>query len=204
MALLGVETGMTGETQGEVTKLLAAYAAGNQEAMNRLFELVYDELRGIANGLMRWEREDHTLQPTVLVHDVYMRLLGEKNLAKNLAGKNRRYFFGVATKAMLQILVEHARKRDTLKRVGDNNRVPIDIVLDNLQQTQRLDIVNLYEALQQLEKLDSRKNEVVMLRFFGGLSMKEIAKCLDVSLATVEKDWHFARAWLKRKLEADQ
>ena len=204
MGLLGDESGMTGDMQREVTKLVAAYATGSQEAMQRLFELVYDELRKIANRLMRWEREDHTLQPTELVHDVYMRLLGAKNLAKNLAGKNRRCFFGVATKAMLQILVEHARKRNTQKRGGGKNRVAIDFVLDNLQQTQHLDMFNLHEALQQLEKVDSRKYEVVMLRFVGGFSMQEIANVLDVSLATVEKDWYFARAWLKRKLEADQ
>ena len=199
MALLGVETGMTGETQGEVTKLLAAYAAGNQEAMNRLFELVYDELREIANGLMRWERKDHTLQPTVLVHDVYMRLLGAKNLAKNLAGKNRRYFFGAATRAMLQILVDHARKA-----ASTHDRDPFDDLLDWLKNTHRLDILNLHEALEQLEKLDSRKHEVVMLRVFAGFSMQEIPDLLDVSLACVEKDWYFARAWLKKKLEADQ
>jgi len=187
-----------------VTKLLAAVVAGNQEAMNRLFELVYDELRKIAGGIFRSERPDHTLQPTLLVNEVYMRLLDAKNLAKNLAGKHRRFFFGVATKAMGQILAEHARKLAARKRGGGQNRVPIGIVLDNLQKTHRLDFLDLHETLQQLEKFDSRMHEVVMLRFFGGYTMQEIADLLDVCLATVEKDWYFARAWLKKKLEADQ
>ncbi len=195
---------MAGDTQGEVTTLLSEIAAGSREAKNQLFQLVYEELRGIARGMMARERSSHTLQPTALVHEVCMKLFMSKNLRQNLDGQNRRYFFGATTRAMRQILVDHAEKHNTQKRGGGKNRVAIDIVLDNLEQTQRFDIIELHEALEQLEQLDSRKHEVVMLRFFGGRSMQEIADVLDVCLATVEKDWHFARAWLKRKLEAHE
>ncbi len=190
---------MTGDAPREVTKLLNDYAAGDKEAMNRLFHLVYDELRRTAE---RKILDSDTLQPTEVVHEAYMDLFMSKNFAKNLVGKHRCYFFGAATKAMTRILVKRAKERKN--RGGGKNPVAIDIVLDNLQQTQRLDIVDLHEALEQLKQLDSRKHEVVMMRFFGGQAMKEIADDLDVCLATVEKDWHFARAWLKRKLEADK
>ena len=186
---------MAGDTRGQLTKYLDDYANGDSEALNRVFELVYEELREIARRLTSW-RKDHTLQPTALVHDAYISLLTAKNFAKNLAGKHRRYFFGAATKAMLQLLAERYRKPKSEKVDV------IDNALADLQQTQRLDIMDLHDALQRLEKLDSRKHEVVMLRFFAGLTMQEIADALEVSLSTVEKDWHFARAWLKRQLEA--
>ena len=193
------QTAMAAASQGEVTIVLDAIGEGSQEAMNRLFELVYDELRGIARGMMASERPGHTLTPTVIVHEVCIRLFMSKNLAKNLAGKHRRYFFGAATRAMRQILVDHARKN-----ASTPDRDPLDDVLDWMKSTHRLDILDLHAALEQLEQLDSRKHEVVMLRFFGGLTMKEIAESLGVSLATVEKDWYFARAWLKKKLETDE
>ncbi len=199
MALLEDETAMNGDTQEDVTKLLWEIAAGSCEAMNQLFELVYEELRGIAKKIMAPERSGHTLQPTALVHEVCVKLFMSKNLPQNLHGKNRRYFFGVATRAMRQILVDHARKG-----ARTPGRAPFDELLDWVKKTHRLDILDLHEALEQLEQLDSRKHEVVMLKFFGGFSMREVADVLDVSLATVEKDWSFARAWLKRKLEADK
>ena len=194
--MLGDETSMTGDPQGEVTKLLAAYAAGSQEAKNRLFELVYEELRGIANGLMRWEREDHTLQPTALVNKAYLKLFA----GRELKADNRAYFFAAAANAMRQMLVDHARKRRAKIHGGELRRAPLDDVLDSLESTQRVDMVDLHEALEQLERFGKRQHEAIMLRFFGGLTYEEVAEHLNVSVSTVEKDWKMARAWLHGKL----
>ncbi len=190
---------MTGDTQGEVTRLLSDIAAGSREAMNQLFEVVYEELRGIARGMMAGERLNHTLQPTDVMHETCVKLFKSKNLPQNLNGKDRRYFFGAATRAMRQVLVDHARKD-----ASTPGRDQFDDFVDWLKSAHRLDILDIHEALEQLEQLDSRKHEVVMLRFFGGRSMQEIADVLDVCLATVEKDWYFARAWLKKNLEPDK
>jgi RNA polymerase sigma-70 factor (ECF subfamily) len=187
---------MAGDTQGEVTKLLVAIGAGSEETKNRLFELVYEELHRIANGLMGREREDHTLQPTALVNEAYLKLFAGKELKVG----NRAYFFAAAANAMRQVLVDHAIKRKAKIHGGDLHRVPIDAVLDWLENTQQVDMLALHEALERLEEFGKRQHEAIMLRFFGGLTYEEVAEHLNVSVSTVEKDWQPARAWLHGQL----
>ena len=190
---------MAAAPPGEVTTLLAAIDAGSEEAKAKLFTLVYQELHRVAGGLMRPERPDHTLQPTALVHEAYFKLFGEQKLRAS----NRGHFFAAAANAMRQVLVDHARKRKAKKRPDGLSRVPLDDVLDWLESTQ-VEMLDLDEALKALERRSTRQHEVVVLRFFGGLKNKEIATYLNVSLATVEKDWQVARAWLYAELKGDE
>jgi RNA polymerase sigma factor (TIGR02999 family) len=182
---------------GEVTRILARIQAGDGAAKVRLLEVAYDELRALAKDLMQGERPDHTLQPTALVHEAVLRLDRDDALGR---GGNRAYFFGAVARAMRRILVEYARKRRAARRGGGQVRVPLDRVIELVEQTHQVDLVALDEALQQLESLNGRQCEVVTLRFFGGLEMREIAENLGVSVSTVEKDWRISRAWLRRKL----
>lgn len=191
---------MAAEPQGEVTKLLAAMDAGSEEAKTRLFNLVYEELHRVASGMMRWEREDHTLQPTALVHEAYLKLFPE---GRELRASNRAQFFSAAANAMRQVLVDHARKRNAEKRGGNLRRIPFDDVLDRLKITQQVEILDLDEALKALERRSRRQHEVVMLRFFSDLNYEEIAAYLKVSVSTVEKDWQIARAWLYGELRGE-
>ncbi len=192
---------MVENPQGEVTELLAAMNAGNKEAKTKLFDLVYQELLNIAGGKMRWEREEHTLQPTALVHEAYLKLFPE---GKGLAAGNRPEFFAAAVNAMRQVLVDHARKRNAEKHGGNLRRVPFDDVLDELRMVQRVEMLDLDEALSLLEQRSTRQHEVVMLRFFSDLKYEEIAGYLKVSVSTVEKDWHVARAWLYGELRGEK
>ena len=192
---------MTPDPPGEVTKLLAAMDAGSEEAKTRLFNLVYEELHSVASGLMRWEREDHTLQPTALVHEAYLKLFPAE---RELRAGNRVQFFAAAANAMRQVLVDHARKRNAEKRDGNWHRVPFDDVLDGLKITQQVEMLDLDEALKTLERRNRRQHEVVMLRFFGGLKYEESAAYLKVSVSTVEKDWQIARAWLYGELRGEK
>ena len=163
----------------------------------RLSELVHDELRRVAGGLMRRERADHTLQPTALVHEAYLRLVDETAVA----WENRAHFFGVAARAMRQILIEHARRRGAAKRGGGWQR----LTLDGLQiaAASDVEVLELEEALQQLEKMDERMARVVELRLFGGLKVDEVARVLGISRRTVYVDWRVARLWLVHQLAGD-
>lgn len=187
---------MAGDSRGDVTTLLAACVAGNEESESQLFNLVYDELRRIGNDLIRRERDSHTLEPTALVNEAYLKLFA----GRKLRADNRAWFFAAAANAMRQVLVDHARKRNAKVHGGDVRRVPLDAVLDSLESAQRLDILMLQEALEQLEKLSQRQHDVIMLRFFGGLTCEDVAKHLDVSVSTVEKDWKMARARIHGQL----
>ena len=185
------------DVRGDVTRLLAEIDGGSEETREELFSLVYDELHRVASGLMRRERADHTLQPTALVHEAYVRLFPTVD---DLMPANRTHFFGAAANAMRQVLVDHARQRNAEKRGGNLRRVPLDAVLDWLKTTPQLEMLELDEALTTLERQSTRQHEVVMLRFFGGLRCEEIATHLEISVSTVEKDWQVARAWLYREL----
>ncbi len=185
--------------QGEITQLLQRMDADDETAMSRLVELVYDELRTMAADLMRQERGNHTLQPTALVHEAAVRLLSDETLSK---ARSRAYFFWAASRAMRQALVDHARAHRAQRRGGGRQRLPLDVVVESVEQSQGVDLLVLDESLRRLESLDRRKCDVVTLRFFGGLEMQEIAQHLDVSLSSVEKDWHFARAWLREDLRS--
>src|SRR5262245_1192936 len=179
----------------DVTELLARWNAGDAEALEALMPLVYAELRRLAGHYMRQERPDHTLQPTALVHEAYLRLAG----TRETSFRNRVHFYGAAAQAMRRILVDHARQRRALKR----GQAAARIDLDEIEETGvdlRLDLEALDEALVRLAAVAERPAKVVELRYFGGLSIEETAAFLDVAPATVKRHWTFARAWLYRTL----
>lgn len=189
------------DPRGEVTQLLEKIESGDDSARTRLLEVAYEELRSMAGQLMKRERADHTLQPTALLNEAALRLLNENALSRMA---NRSYFFGTMANAMRRVLVDHARARSVAKRGGGEAKVPLDIAIDILEQTHKFDLQEMDEALSELEKLDPRQAEIITLRFFGGFEMQAIADQLDVSLSTVEKDWRFARAWLRKQLREEE
>lgn len=181
-----------------VTLLLEGARRGDEQALAALIPLVYDELRRLAARFLRRERPGQTLQPTALVHEVYLRLLQDSHLS----WQNRAHFFGIAARSMRQILVERARARGAAKRGGGQIRVTLDPEL-MLAAPQPLDLEVLDDALTRLAALDEDLARVVEIRFFGGLSIEEAAEALHVSPATVKRRWSLARAWLVRELESE-
>ncbi len=178
------------------TCILQRVADGDSDAETALFDAVYSELRHLACRHMHAERPGHTLQPTALVHEVYLKLIRQQDARWN----DRAHFLAVAARAMRQILINHALARKAAKRGGDRQRTPLSQVIvaaDN----QALDLGELNEALVRLAHLDPRQGRIVELRFFGGLTNKEVAEVLGVSLRTVEGEWSMARAWLLRELQ---
>ncbi|HEU0175525.1 MAG TPA: sigma-70 family RNA polymerase sigma factor [Blastocatellia bacterium] len=183
----------------EITQLLLAWSEGDREALDRLFPLVYAELRRLARSYMRKERAGHSLQTTALIHEAYLRLID----AAQVEWQNRAHFFGVAARAMRQILVAMARERGCQKRGGGARQVSLDEAVMIDKGTDE-DLVALDEALGALAQFDARKAQVVEMRFFGGLTEDEIAAALGVSTETVRRDWRLARSWLRRKLSMEQ
>jgi RNA polymerase sigma factor (TIGR02999 family) len=186
---------VTRSTQGEITQLLTAWGAGERDAEERLFALLYEELRTIAARHRQKERAHHSLRTTALVHEAYMRLVRQHQVSWNSRG----HFMAVASRAMRRILVDHARRRKAAKRGGGIPPAPLDSVVLALEDS--VDLVELDVALEKLARLDPREAQVVDLRFFAGLTVPEVARALDVSRATVERDWVAARAWLHRELD---
>jgi RNA polymerase sigma-70 factor (ECF subfamily) len=180
----------------QVTRLLAAWSSGDQAALEQLIPLLYDELRGLADSYLRRERPGATLQPTALVHEAYIRLVSQ-----HLPDwQNRSHFFAVAAQLMRQILVDRARAHQAGKRGGGALRVSlVDAVL--FAQDHSGDLLSLDDALHALEVMDPRKCKVIELRFFGGLDIDEIAKSLDISVATVGRELRVAKAWLYREMK---
>jgi RNA polymerase sigma factor (TIGR02999 family) len=175
--------------------LLTAVVNGDSSASERLFPVVYEELRRLARAQMAGERPDQTLQPTALVHEAYLRLVGEGDIRWN----SRAHFFGAAALAMRRILVESARRRKQLKRGGEFNRVPLtDAAV--LPDTEPVDMVALDGALTRLEARDPRKSQIVMLRYFAGLTVEQTGAAMELSPATVKTEWSSARAWLLREV----
>ncbi len=180
----------------DVTVLLERWNRGDHTAQQALLALLYEELRGLAGRLLRGERADHTLQPTALVHEAYMRLVGLTHLTL----ESRRHFYGAAAGTMRRVLVDHARQRNAHKRGGPQAvRVDVDD-LDTLAGPAGLDFEALDQALEGLARVAPEQARVVDLRYFAGLSIEETADLLDVSPATVKRHWAFARAWLYRAL----
>ena len=171
---------------------------GDRDALEELMPLVYDELRRLARHYLRQERSDHTLQSTALVHEAYLRLAGGN--APNW--QNRAHFFGVAAHIMRQILVEHARGRDTAKRGGNVCKLALDEDVAPPQQID-VDVVALDKALSELSELDAQQGRIVELRFFGGLTIEDTSEVLGISPATVKRDWVTARAWLYRAMTGE-
>lgn len=180
-----------------ITLCLQRLRAGDQGAMHEMLPLVYAELRALAGHLMRGDRPDHTLQPTALVHEAWLKV------AKALDGgggpRDRQHFLAVATKAMRQVLVNHARDRRAQKRGSGQARVALDDVVDAIEATTG-DVVAWSDLLDRLATEHARPAQVVELRVFGGLLVEEVAQALDLAESTVKADWRFARAWLQAKL----
>ena len=183
----------------DVTRILTAMQEGEDRAAARLLPLVYEELRRLAQRHMGAERRDHTLQATALVHEAYLKLVG----GAELAWSSRAHFFAAASEAMRRILVDSARKRGRVKRGGGQRRVPLKSVNLAIEQDSS-EILALDEALQRLHKKDGRMYRVVMLRFFGGLSIDETARAIDLSSRTVKREWTCARAWLYEALRESE
>lgn len=179
----------------DITGLLRAHAAGDAGALGRLLPRVYDELRRIARGRLRHERPDHSLAPTELVHEAFLKLMP----LDRVDWRSRVHFFAIASRAMRNVLVDYAARRGTAKRGGDWKAVPLEDVPPAEERTvERL--LTLSEALERLGRLSERQAQVVECRFFGGLSLDETAEALGTSPATVSRDWTIARAWLRREL----
>lgn len=181
--------------QENVTRLLSAATAGDRAAVELLLPIVYDELRRRAASLMRHERQGHTLQPTALVHEAFMQLVQQESVD----WQGRAHFFAVASQMMRRILVDHARARRADKRGGGATRISIDEGL-GLSITRDADVVAIDEALTKLAAVDKRQSEIISLRFFGGLSVDEVAAVLDMSKRAVEAEWTMIKAWLRREL----
>lgn len=183
------------EAGGDVTRLLRRWAAGEDESRDRLFALVYDELRALARAYMRRERPDHTLQPTALVHEAFVRFSGQGPVPVDCRGQ----FMALIAQAMRRVLVDHARARRADKRGRGATHVTFDDALEGAAASQA-DVLALDEALQRLAAMDPRQAEVVQLRAFGGFEVPEVAEALGMSSATVKREWSIAKAWLHREL----
>jgi RNA polymerase sigma factor (TIGR02999 family) len=182
----------TTASSDQINRLLTAWTEGDRAALDALIPLVYEELRRMAKRYMSRQRPGHTLQTTALINEAYMRLVGQAGLTCN----NRSHFFGVAAKAMRHVLVDHARRAGSEKRGGnDAERIPLDdsIVLSRERPEQ---MVALNDALQSLEKLHERQAKVVELKYFGGMSVEEVADHLQISMDPVARDWRAAKVWL--------
>ncbi len=180
---------------GDVTQLLAGLGAGDEQAAEHLLPLVYNELRALAERNLRHERPDHTLQATALVHEAYIRLVDSSRIRL----RNRAHFFALAAQAMRRILVDHARGQKRRKRGGGRTKISLE-GLPAISVETDVDLLALDEALGRLGEINDRYARIVEMRFFGGMTMEEIAELLEVSKSTVERDWRVARAWLYREL----
>jgi RNA polymerase sigma factor (TIGR02999 family) len=181
-----------------ITQILSEIKSGNQTALDELLPLVYDELRRLANSYLKNERSNHTLQPTALVHEAYLRLLGQKEIA----WQNRAHFFGVSARLMREILIEYARMKNRLKRGGEfKTQIALDDAV-SFSGTKDLDVVSVDEALSKLEKLDGRQARIVEMKFFAGMTIEEIAEVSDISPATVKREWATAKLLLYKILHS--
>lgn len=186
-------------TKPEITALLLAWSGGDENALAALAPLVQQELRKLARRYLSHERAGHTLQPSDLVNEAYLRLIE----SHTVQWQSRAHFFGIAAQVMRRILVDHARRRKELKRGGGAVQISLTAVANMAAAEPRADVLALDEALQQLATFDPRKSQVVELRFFGGLSESETAEVLQVSLRTIQREWNLARAWLYQQLHLE-
>jgi RNA polymerase sigma-70 factor (ECF subfamily) len=189
---------MESASQGEATLLLAALRSGDPEAAGKLLPLIYHELHRLASAYMRRERPDHTLQPTALIHEAYLKLTG----GEPVDWQNRAHFVGAAAQAMRRILIDHARHREAAIHGGGQRKLPLDDAL-LLSPERASELIALDQALERLGRIAPRQSRVVDLRFFGGLTVEETAEVLGVSPRAVKRDWNVARAWLHAALGPD-
>jgi RNA polymerase sigma-70 factor (ECF subfamily) len=183
------------ERPGDVSQLLRAWGEGNPQAHEALVPLVYRELRRRAGAYLRRERQDHTLQATALVHEAYVRLVGQDRVA----WQNRAHFFGIASQMMRRILVDHARKHQAAKRPGADVKVALDDTI-GASSPPDCELLMLDGALTELALKEERQARIIELRYFGGLSEQEVAEVLAVSRATVTREWQIARVWLYKRM----
>jgi RNA polymerase sigma factor (TIGR02999 family) len=181
----------------EVTRLLREFRPGDDHAASRLVELIYPELKKLARAQLRRERAGHDLQTTALVHEAYMRLVAHQHHT----WENRAHFYAAAANIMRRILIDHARSRHAQKRAGERSALSLDHAL-TLSEEPSVELLDLDEALSELEKLSPRQARVVEMRYFTGLSVPEVARALEVNPRTVDRDWVTARSWLRRRLKA--
>ncbi|HEV3334532.1 MAG TPA: sigma-70 family RNA polymerase sigma factor [Bryobacteraceae bacterium] len=186
---------MSPKSTADVTQLLVSWSTGNQAALEELMPLVYGELRRLASAYLRRERPDHTLQSTALVHEAFLKLVNQRDVE----WRNRAHFYGIAAQIIRRILVDYARSHHAEKRGSGAVKLALDEALAVANRTD-LDLVDLNEALEQLALMDPRQNRIVELRFFAGLSIEETAEVMQLSPATVKREWNSARAWLFREL----
>jgi RNA polymerase sigma factor (TIGR02999 family) len=183
------------QASAEVTQLLARWSAGDRDALDHLTPLVYNELRRLAKSYLRHERPDHTLQGTALVHEAYLRLIDQRNVA----WQNRNQFFALAAELIRRILVDHARAKVAAKRGGTNVKLSLEEALAPADEKD-LDLVALDDALEALARIDAQQSRIVELRYFGGLTIEETAGVLGISPATTKRDWTLAKAFLKKEI----
>ncbi len=183
-------------SEHQITDILHNWSHGDPEALGKLMPIVFDELRRIAAGYFEQEGKGHTLQPTALVNEVYLKLVGRRSVQ----WKNRAHFFGFAAELMRRILVDHARSRKTAKRGSGAPRISLDESIA-LPETPDLDLLALDDALNSLTELDPRQSRIVELRFFAGLTVDEIAEVMKISSTTVKREWKTARVWLYRQIK---
>jgi RNA polymerase sigma factor (TIGR02999 family) len=179
-----------------VTKLLIELTDGKTQVLEQLLPMIYNELRGLANNYLRRERADHTLQPTALVHEAYLKLVDQKNVR----WQNRAHFFGVAANIMRRILVDHARKHKAEKRGGEFDKQQLEESIIVVSDEKSVELLALDDALETLAKVDPQKSRIVELRYFGGLSVEETAEVMGISEITVKRHWKMAKAWLYGQL----
>lgn len=198
MASTGVGGGLDPNPSQRINKLLARWNEGDMEARDSLVPLVYDELRRLAASYLRRERTDHTLQPTALVHEAYLRLADQQHVR----WQDRHHFFGVVAQLMRRILVDSARRRLGAKRGSGVPNVPLTEAIAMSKQ-RPADLLALDETLKRLSELDQRQSRVIELRVFGGLSIDEIAQALEISPATVKREWTMGKGWLLREMKKE-
>jgi RNA polymerase sigma factor (TIGR02999 family) len=186
---------MTQSAEPDVTELLSRWGQGDRDAFDALAPSVYGELRRIAVGYLRRERPDHTLQPTALVHEAFLRLVEQRDVD----WQSRQHFFGVSAQLMRRILVDYARQRAADKRGGGRNHVTLDEALA-AAESNRLDVILIDDALRRLASIDPNHVRLIELRFFGGLTIEEAADVLGYSSGTAKREWRLAKAWLRREL----
>lgn len=183
----------------EVTQLLLSWNQGDREALDRLIPLVEAELRRLARRFMRRERGDHTLQTSALINEAYVKLVDQQNVQ----WQDRAHFFAVSAQIMRHILIDHARKHQYAKRGGGAEKVPLDEIAQ-LSDQRAAELIAMDDALRDLAMADPRKSQIVELRFFGGLSIEEAAEVLEISPATVTREWRMARAWLHHAMSSNK
>lgn len=184
------------QAQPNITLVLERWSQGEQSALDELIPLIYQELRGLAGNYLRRERQNHTLQPTALINEVFVRLIDQNDIK----WQNRAHFYGIAAKLMRRVLVDHARARQAVKRGGEMYNVSLSKA-DQFAGHSTIDLLALHLSLERLEELDPQQSRIVELRFFGGLTIEETAEVMACSHATVEREWKMARAWLRTELD---